>query len=204
MRRILIAIVVALLAATACTDTEQPADRADTSPAPAEETASSSSPTAEETTPALASCKNPEGFTIDYPSDWFTNPGDVVPPCSQFNPVPFEVPRGTDERVAAITAFVDPVPFERISEPRERRDADRQELTIDGRNAVRLEYEAGPNSIWPEGTPLTMYMTEAPDSEKGRAQTLIVDTIGLQIFDYERNQEILDNIAPALRWVPDA
>lgn len=152
---------------------------------------------------ALTRCDNPEGFTIGYPEDWHTNPGDVVPPCSQFHPEPFEVPEATDERVAGITAFIDPVPLDRAAAPNDRRMIDRNEMRIDGHEAVRLEYETGSEGLWPEGTPITIYMIEAPPSDNGREQTLFIDTIALETFDYERNQEILDRIAPTLTWTSE-
>lgn len=196
MKRLFWIVIATSLAITACTDDggDQSSEDSATTPPTATVTLSPT-PTAE-----LAFCENPGGFTIGYPEEWHTNSGDVVPPCSQFHPEPFEVPRGTDERVAAIAAFIDPVPYERAAAPNERRDAEREELTIAGRDALRLEFGAGPDSIWPEGTPITMYAIEVPPSEGGREQTLFLDTVGLEIFDYERNQEVLDRIAPDLEW----
>ena len=147
---------------------------------------------------ALTRCENPEGFALGYPEEWHTNSGDVVPLCSQFNPDPFEVPRGTDERVAAITAWIDPVSFERASAPREGRDEQRRDVVIGGRDGLRLEYNVGRHSIWPEGTPITVYMVPLEESSGGRARTLFVDTVALPDFDYERNQEILERMVATL------
>lgn len=196
MRLFLTAMVAALVTLPACENSTN--DNGDAEP---QETVAptAGSPSPRETSVDMATCKNPEGFSISYPGEWHVNSGDVVPACAQFNPEPFEVPEGTDERVAAITAFVDPVPFERISAPDERRDADRQEMAISGHPAVRLEYGAGRNSIWPDGTPITTYMIDFPANDKGRQRTLLIDTVGLEAFDYERNQEVLDRMADTIQ-----
>ncbi|MFP3915774.1 MAG: hypothetical protein ACLFWM_12925 [Actinomycetota bacterium] len=138
-------------------------------------------------------CVSPEGYSIAYPEGWSTNSGEVVAECGQFDPDTFQVPEGTDQRVAAVTAYVDPVPFSQVAAPQEERDAERAVTAIDGLQAVRLEYESTGEGLWPEGTPVTLYAIdvggEADDA------TLIIDTIGLPAFDYERNQTVLDRMA---------
>src|SRR5690606_21358777 len=48
-----------------------------------------------EAVPALTnSCVNPrEGYSVSYPAGWHVNPGDVLDPCSLFDPDPIDVPR---------------------------------------------------------------------------------------------------------------
>lgn len=198
--RSLLTLMSLVLLLAACTPDDDATDEAtESGPAPTTSGPPEATPSevSESPTIGLVRCENPDGFSIGYPDGWQVNSGEVVPPCSQFNPESFEVPRGTDERVAAITAFVDPVPYERVAAPSERRDAAREEMTISGQPAVRLEHQAGPNSIWPEGTPITTYMIKMPPADE-REQTLIVDTIGLSPFDYERNQEVLEQMAQTI------
>lgn len=198
MRSMLGASIMLAFLLGACDAGVNGADTARPTPTPEASTPSPSPTSSESPGIDLTRCQNPEGFAISYPEGWHTNSGDVVPPCSQFNPEPFEVPRGTDKRVAAITAWIDPVPFERASEPRDARNAQRREVVVDGGDALRLEYEVGRNSIWPEGTRITIYMIPL-DTADGRAQTLFADTVALPPFDYDRNQEILDRMAATIQ-----
>lgn len=141
----------------------------------------------------LTRCESPEGYSIAYPSEWLTNAGDMVPTCGQFHPEEFEV-TATDERLAAVTVYIDPVPFSEVAAPDPERDADRAVTAIDGLQAVRLEFEASGTGLWPEGTPITMYAIDVTPDD-GEPATMFVDTMGLSSFDYETNQVVLDRMA---------
>lgn len=145
---------------------------------------------------ALVPCANPQGFTIGRPEAWSTNSGDVVPECSQFHPEPFEVPAGTDERVAAITTYIDPVPFTEAATPSAAVNLDRADTVLDGRQAVRLQYEAAEGGFWPAGTPVTAYVVELPEQDGPR--TLFLDTVGVGDLDYATNRVVLDRMARSL------
>ena len=145
----------------------------------------------------LTRCESPEGYSIEYPVNWSTNPGDVVAPCGQFHPDGVPEPEATDERVAAITAYIDPVPFAEVAAPVDGRDAARAVTAIDGFPAVRLEHEADGDGLWPQGTPITTYMIDLPVDGQG-SETLFLDTVGLDMFDYETNQVVLDRMARTL------
>jgi hypothetical protein len=138
-------------------------------------------------------CESPEGYTIEYPAEWMTNPGDTAPTCGQFHPEDFEV-TATDERLAAVTVYIDPVPFSEVTAPDPERNADRAVTAIDGLQAVRLEFEASGTGLWPEGTPITMYAIDVTPAD-GEPATMFVDTMGLSTFDYETNQIVLDRMA---------
>lgn len=146
----------------------------------------------------LVRCESPAGWTLAHPESWSTNPGDVVPPCSQLHPEPFEVPEGTDERVAAITAYIDPVAFHEVAAPDEERNAERAATTIDGLQAARLEYEIDGGGLWPEGTPIVLYAVNLSPRAEDEPQTLFLDTVGLESFDYEENRIVLDRVARSL------
>jgi hypothetical protein len=64
--------------------------------------------------------------------------------------------------------------------------------TIDGLRAVRLELETSRPGLWPHGTRVTRYLVDLSPG------TLILDTVGLDGFDYERNQAVLDDVARRL------
>lgn len=205
---------VALMGAAACGDDASDSDDAlDTTTTDAAPTSSSStsSSTSTSTTSSSTSttsvpadptsrCENPEGFSVVPPDGWVTNDGDVVEPCSQWNPEPFEVPDGTDERVAAITAYVDPVQYADAVSPEATAgttDGDRAVTAVQGRQAVRLSYEADGDGFYPEGTPITLYAIDVAGSN-GEPATLFFDTVGTAPFDYDANVETLDRMMRTL------
>lgn len=139
-----------------------------------------------------ARCENPEGFSVVPPAGWATNDGDVVPPCSMWDPEPFDVPEGTDARVAAITAYVDPVPYAEVATPERVSDLDRAVTTVDGRQAVRLSYEQD-EGLYPAGTPITSYAVDLTTVD-GESQTLVLNTVGLDQVDYPSAVAELDRM----------
>jgi hypothetical protein len=150
----------------------------------------------------LVRCASSEGYSIEYPADWHTNSGEVVPACGHFSPDPFEVPRGTDERVAPITAYIDPVAFEDVSAPRGVEDLERASTTIDGLPAVRRSYESSGSGLWPDGTPITAYVIDlSPGADEPR-RTMFVNAVGTPPFapDHARNVAVLDRMAPTIRF----
>ena len=145
----------------------------------------------------LERCESPEGYAISAPAAWATNEGDVVPPCGQFNPEPFQVPRGTDERVAAIAVYVDRVPFATAARPRQGRDDVRAVTAVDGRQAVRLSYRTSGEGLYPPDTPITSYLVDV-ERKDGEPATLVLNTLGTAPFDYETNTVVLDRMAQTL------
>lgn len=144
----------------------------------------------------LARCQSPEGFSVGYPGGWEVNEAaEGVPRCSRFDPERFELALGTDERVAAIAASVEQVPYGDVSIPRGAEAGNREEATIDGRPAKRLSYEVGGSSLYPPGTPVTVYAVDLSEGDAAEPRTLILDTVGLDGFAYERNVGVLDRMA---------
>lgn len=145
----------------------------------------------------LVRCESPDGFAVSAPAEWATNPGDVLPPCSNFDPEPFDVPPATDDRVAAIAAYVDPVGFAVAAAPDDSRDADRAVTAVDGRQAVRLAYEATGDGLYAAGTPITAYLVDVSTPEAER--TLFLDLV--QTGDRAGDDdlvEVLDRMAQTL------
>ena len=187
--RFLAALAALVIMLGACADERQRAGTDDTTTTAGNgrTTTTSSLPGGE-----LVRCESPEGFVVSRPHAWHANDR-----CTQFHPEPFDVPDPpTDERVAAITAYIDPVPFAEVAAPEPRRDAERHLTTVDGLQAVRLAYEAGDEGLWPPGTPITVYVVDlSPGTDDDEPRTLFLDTIGLRTFDYEENQRVLDRVA---------
>ena len=145
-------------------------------------------------------CTSPEGFSVSYPDAWFTNDGSVVPECSQFSPEQFQVPEGTDERVAPITIFIDPVPYFRAATPDLDTEQSRAPTVLDGRQAVRIDSTAGDDGFYPEGTRQIRYMVDLSDGEDAgdEPETMFLDTVGTANFDFETNVGVLDRMARTL------
>ena len=178
------------------TPDDVPAPEPSTEPTPPPEptVAPTPAPTAPDVErPALddpVSCTNPDaGYSIEHPSSWSTNDGTVVPTCSLFDPEPFEVPEGTDERVAAISVFRENIAFSDL--PVEA-DAERALTVVDGLQAVRVEGTHDGEGLYPAGTRFTSYRIDlAPGVDDG-AGTLLADVIDVGDTDYDAAQQILD------------
>ncbi|MGY1844055.1 AMIN-like domain-containing (lipo)protein [Modestobacter sp. SYSU DS0875] len=149
------------------------------------------------TVPLSQRCESPTGFAVSYPEGWAVNSGETAPACTRFAPEAFTVPPGTDERMGALTASIEPVDVDRIAAPDPDRDLQRRETTVDGRPAVRVERESQGRGLWPEGIRSTSYVIGLPDGDDG-PRTLVFDTVGLPQFDYARNVGILDRMAETL------
>ncbi|CCG03573.1 AMIN-like domain-containing (lipo)protein [Blastococcus saxobsidens] len=135
-------------------------------------------------------CTSPAGYAVDHPSDWSVNAGETVPSCSRFSPQDFDVPDATDVRVAAIAFSIESVAFDRVTQEQPGEQA-RRELTVDGRESVRIQRTATGEGLWAEGTPSTRYAIRLADGADG-PRTLVADTVGLPGFDYQRNVAVLD------------
>lgn len=140
-------------------------------------------------------CVNDAGFAISYPSTWHTDGG-----CTWFHPHPFEVPVATDGDFAANSARVEPMPFQ-PGDPGQARNVVRTDLVIDGHQAVKHEYESE-DGLWPDGTPIASYVVDVGQVE-GRESILVVDTIGLDKFDFELNEVVLDRMATTIEILED-
>lgn len=142
-------------------------------------------------------CESPEGYAVSYPASWEVNPGTEVPACSLFSPDSFEVPPATDARVAPISARVEGIPFDRLVTTGRGEELSREEFTVDGRPAVRVERVTAGEGLWPQGLPVTRVVVDLGEGD-GTARALVLNTIGLPRFDYPRNVEVLDRMVASL------
>jgi hypothetical protein len=73
--------------------------------------------TASPTEVAFATCESDE-YAIDHPAAWETNEGDVIEPCRVFHAGDIDLEPQQDRSLHyAVSIYIDPVPFERASEP---------------------------------------------------------------------------------------
>lgn len=147
-------------------------------------------------------CESPEGFAVSYPGSWSVNPGTEAPACTLFSPDSFTVPPATDARVAPINVRVEGIPFDQLVTTGRGEELRRDEFTVDGRPAVRVERVTAGEGLWPQGLPVTRVVVDlGTDDDAPRA--LVVNTVGLPRFDYPRNVEVLDRMVGSLTFPDD-
>ena len=142
------------------------------------------------------SCTNAEdGYSIQFPEGWSTNDGEVVPTCRYFHPEAFEVPEATEVFDLAVTVRVDDVPFTRVASEDDslgERILSRDETTVAGHQAVRVEAESTGDALLPEGVHSYRYHVELDNG------TLTATTHDVGDLDYEANKEIVDEMMETL------
>ncbi len=143
-----------------------------------------------------ARCTNEaEGFSIEYPDDWHTNAGDVAPTCSFFHPQAFELPEASEAIGIAIRVDREPVEFERIAGDAFGREVlEREETTVAGRPAVRVEYESTGEALLDAGTRGVDYLVDL-----GGGETLVASTVAVGGLDFEENVRVLDEMVKTVR-----
>lgn len=128
--------------------------------------------------------------TIRYPEGWHVNDGDAATACSAFDPESFELQRGTQypSDLAAVVR-VEPVSFERASNPDNARVEDRQTAQVDGRQAVRLRLVWTGEGLRPEGERAVQWVVDA-----GNERVIIAQTSQVEGNDFERSTQVLDQM----------
>ena len=205
MRRLMLSLAALALLAGACGDDDDtpPAASGEASTVTSETTSTTTSTTSTTSTTAPStttgdggdqaqldqSCESPDGFTISFPGDWA-----AVSDCGQFGPAPLDEPApATDERTGVVSAFVDPVPFEQVAEPAPG-DGAREETTIDGFPAVRVQGEQEAEGLYPEGTAYVRWMVDL--SEVRANATLFLDAYDLGYdIAFDEAVQVLDEMA---------
>ncbi len=144
------------------------------------------------------SCTNREdGYGIQFPQGWSTNEGEVVPPCRYFHPQAFEVPEATEVFDLAITVRVDDVPFTRVTSEEDslgERVLSREETTVAGHQAVRVEVQSTGDALLPEGVHSYRYHVDVDGG------TLTATTHDVGDVGYEGNKDIVDQMMETLEF----
>jgi hypothetical protein len=142
-----------------------------------------------------ATCTNEEaGYSIEYPADWHVNEGDDAEPCSFFDPEPIDVPEATEFFGAAVLVSLEPVAAEEIVEgPDPTREVlEREETEIAGQRAFRMESESTGDGLLDAGIRYYQVVVVVD------GESLIVSTYDLEEHDYDRNREVVDEMAESL------
>lgn len=168
-----LALAALLLTACGIENGEEGARPSPTTPAP--------------TRPALATCAQTQsGYSVAYPRDWFTNPGEVVPSCTYFDPRPVNVREGTEPDVAIVFSR-ESVRYEIATDPDSfGSERSRDTATVDGRRAVAVVHETGERGLLPAGTLVYVWVV---DLEPG---VLIASTHDAPDRDLDRYMTVLD------------
>lgn len=136
-----------------------------------------------------------QGFSVSYPAGWTTNGGEVVPACTAFDPDPFEIPRNSEMPFdIAVVIDVEDAPYETITESsRWERIVSDEPVTVDGRNARRVEAESTGEGLGPAGMRSLRYVVDL-----GNGRSLVATTHDVAGTDYQRNREILDRMMASI------
>lgn len=121
----------------------------------------------------------------------------MVPPCRFFHPEPFEVPEATEVIGLAVTVSVEPVAFERVSgsDDLTEDELSREETTVAGRPAVRVETVSTGDGLLPEGIRSYRYAVDLD------GRTLVAVTRDVEGLDYAANQDVVDAMMDSLDLV---
>ncbi|NEE04474.1 AMIN-like domain-containing (lipo)protein [Phytoactinopolyspora halotolerans] len=198
---------VAVLAVAACGDadddagdTPEPTPDETASPGPTDTASSDSSPTSSPgPTRALQDCVNGEaGYSVAYPDDWHTNPGDVVAACSLFDPEPVTPEEGTEPDAAIVFNRSD-VTFEDASSSESfGRVRSRDSATVADREAVAVLHEATGEGLLDEGTLAYVWVIYQADG------ALIASTHERPDQDFESTTQVLDRMIEHLDFAEPA
>lgn len=154
-------------------------------------------PTDADPTADWVRCENEQdGYSVAHPPAWETNQGSVLPACSLFDPDDVEVERGTEIPFdIAVAIRVEPVEMERIAETGSaEEELDREDATVDGREAVRREVESTGEALRPAGLRSTLWLVAIDDD-----QTLVAVTHDAGDPEYGDKQEVLDRMVESLQ-----
>jgi hypothetical protein len=145
-----------------------------------------------------AECHNrTEGYVVEYPAGWNVNSNDILGPCRLFNPGPIQIPRDSELPIdIAVTIWLEPVDFETLTgEVMGRRVISREETTVDGREAMRIEGETTGEGLHDRGIRTYEYFVHLGDT------TMAASTYDVGDLPFERKRRILDDMMETFDFV---
>jgi hypothetical protein len=148
-----------------------------------------------EAQPVRACTNDQDEYTVFPPADWAENDGTAMPPCSAFDPEPFQLePASDDTRRVAIVVKDEPVTYEEaLTSDREAVVTREDTLLLGPRRAARQERVAtGEDGLRPEGERYTLWFVDRGD------HTLIGETNDAGDKDYETNRGVLTRMLLSL------
>lgn len=164
---------------------------------PAPTTGAPATPTAAPTINLSQRCTNAQfGVTVAYPEGWHTNDGSVIPACTAFDANPVSIPPQSEipfslavvltRHEGAIADATQSTQWERVLSS--------EKLTVNGREAVRVEVESTGEGLADKGMRTTKYLIAT-----GKGQALVASTHNVSDA-YARNQEVLARMVEGLTF----
>lgn len=231
-RRVAIGVVSVLALGVglgACSDDEEPTATGGgegttpmmTSPRPSatssstttEATATTGSTTTEATAPPTTPggdaglvldqrCENPLGFSVAYPTGWFTNTDPAPEPCVWFAPVAITVPtEATDALLGPVSIRIqEGVSLADVANPSQEfeQTVSSEQLTVAGRPAVRIESVATGQGLLDQGTRILAYAVEVAPAADGTPRVLTATSIECCNVAFDDATPILDAMVATL------
>lgn len=200
MQRLALLLIGATLVLAACGDEEPEQAGSGTETSTAVETQTAAIPA------EWTECANEvEGFAIAYPKGWYTDELSPEQACSFFDPEPFEIVEGSEFPPTALEAHslgVDQRSFEQVvkdfTNPMFERLVAREDTTVAGFPAVRLETVATGEGLYEKGTLTYGYIVDR-DGDPFLVRTTIAHR-----EDAESRKLIVDEAAESLRFFESA
>ena len=140
------------------------------------------------------------GYDVQYPSDWNAAGGAVA--CRFFDPEPFEVPANSDLGGTALEVFPQEQSFDEalasLIDSRFHRTELREQVTIGGRTAFRLELVSTGQGLADSGTRSYGYLFRGDGGP-----SVLVQTTALP-GDRIRHRDVVDHAAQTIALFPPA
>lgn len=174
---------------------DTPADDTDEPDTPPEDTDDERESDTDEAEFDAATCES-AGVRIDYPRDWSIITGKDLPSCRVFHPEPLEWQN--ESLHYAVQLWVDAVRFADATGESVDEELDRREVTVDGRDAVRIERRSTGAGLLPEGEESTTYVVDLDGSVLVATTSTVGDT------DYAGDVAVLDAMIATIDLDDDA
>lgn len=137
----------------------------------------------------MVECLNDaDEYAVRYPAGWHVNTGEVLGPCSLFDPAPIEIPMYSEiPHQIAVILDVEPVSFATVTgDVLGRRDLVRERTTVDGHEAMRIDGESTGEGLYDRGLRSYQYFVDLGE------RTMIATTYEGGSVPFERKRRILD------------
>jgi hypothetical protein len=136
-------------------------------------------------------------YTVNYPTGWVSNAGDVLNSCQVFDPTSITLPERSSSFNEAIHLRIDSIPFEEVADTDDITETilTRRDTTVDGYEAIIEESESTGRALLPEGVRSYAYLINLGDGE-----IMVASTYDVANQQYTRNKRVLDQMISTLRF----
>ena len=140
------------------------------------------------------------GFSIAYPSGWYTTQLNPAGACIYFEPKPFRIPPNSDFTGTSLEVLPTQQAYagllRTLTDPRFSRAVLRKNLSLRGRRAVRLESVATGEGLLDRGTRTYAYVLD-----RGRRPAFIVQTTRARGSSWAARKRVVDRAVRTLRFL---